>query len=404
MNIVGFVLIVSGVLVVTYFSGSKSQIEKPPTLEYKTEASTNISSSGTVNKKEEVSGRIRVKNLQTGETGTVEEWDFDPKKFQKLDSPVKTSNYDYEKAKAAGLSDEEIQNYIATKSSNGTVIIRNKATGEIQKIPKSQLANYISSSKPQPKIVKASDKALKLSAYIFVASNEKQRSDLMSRFSNGTNDLKEAVKNLALQLDSNPEATTLAEKAIAQDIANKKSQSDNQTIIEYHTKEYERLKAEVDSLPSSTSYTYTGGTKNTTNTQTKPGSMQVNPYQDNTQEITHRLKNVVNSDSSGLTYFSYGDGTLGTAQKDSNGNIIYGDSKGNFSITTHDSLGNTNTSDGKGRFIDTQTDSLGNKIYSDGKGLFGSSSRDSLGNIYYSDNYGNSILCQTNSLGIKTCY
>jgi len=174
------------------------------------------------------------------------------------------------------------------------VTIRNKKTGETKQVTQSQVSNYTQVTQ-QPKAVQPSEKALKLSAYVFVVSNEKQRNDLISQFSNGANDLKEAVKNLALLLDSKPEAIALIEKTIAQDIANKKSISDREAIGEYHQKEYERLKAEFDSIPKVTNNTYTGGTRNTATTQTKSESTQVNPYQDSTEEINNRLKNMLNS-------------------------------------------------------------------------------------------------------------
>lgn len=174
------------------------------------------------------------------------------------------------------------------------ITIRNKKTGETKQVPQSQVSNYAQATQ-QPKVIQASDKALKLSVYAFVASNEKQKNDLISKFSNGTNDLKEAVKNLALLLDSKPEALALIEKTIAQDIANKKSISDREAIGEYHQKEYERLKAEIDSIPKVTNNTYTGGTRNTATTPTKSGSTQVNTFQDNTQEINNRLKSIVNT-------------------------------------------------------------------------------------------------------------
>lgn len=284
--------------------------------------------------------------------------------------PTASSNYDYEGAKAAGLSEEEILNYIATKSPNGTVTIRNKATGEIQKIPKSQLANYISSSKPKPEVVNASDKASKLSAYVFTSSNEKQKNDLISKFSNGTNDLKEAVKNLALLLDSKPEAIALIEKTIAQDIANKKSISDREAIGEYNQKEYERLKAEIDSLPKVTNNTYTGRTQNT-NTYT--GTTQ------NTNRYTNSISNspnipTVNTYKEPIRYDMVGDTAYGSdgSRYYQVGDTIY-KNDGTKYYTVGDSLYGSNGSrydqvgDSVYKNDGTRYDSVGDTVYgSDG--------------------------------------
>lgn len=339
MPVIGFILLISGLLVVTYFSGPKSNSEQN-------------------NQPQPAQGQIETLPVKQAES----------------------SNYDYEKAKAAGLSDEEIQNYIATKSPNGTVTIRNKATGEIQKIPKSQLTNYVSSSKPQPKVVKASDKALKLSIYAFLASNEKQRNDLINKFSNGTNDLKEAIKNLALLLDSNSEAMAVVDKTVAQDIANKKSQEESNAVLEYNKKEYERLKAEVDSLPSSTNYTYTGGVQNTNTTTPKSETSQKNdPYigsslaNDSSKYKGPTTYNVIGNTvygSDGSTYNQIGntiyknDGTTYS----SIGNTLYGSDGSSYS-----NIGNTTYSnDG------TSYNQIGNTVYgSDG------STATSIGNTLY---------------------
>lgn len=141
-----------------------------------------------------------------------------------------------------------------------TVTIRNKKTGEVKQVPKSEVTNYVPTPQPQPKATKASDKALKLAIYILTFSSEKQKTEFVNKFSDGKNDLALAVNNLALFLDSKPEALALAEKTVAQDLANRKSQEE----LEYHEKEYQRLKELNNSLnTSSNSYSYIGGTQNT---------------------------------------------------------------------------------------------------------------------------------------------
>lgn len=129
---------------------------------------------------------------------------------QALPTNTPSSNFDYEGAKAAGYSDAEIQSYLTSKSQD-----KNSVT-------------------PKPQVIKASDKALRLAAYIFTASDEALRKKLINQFSNGKNDLKLAVTNLALSLDSKPEALALFEKAIAQDIAQKATKNtkiDNSALL-----------------------------------------------------------------------------------------------------------------------------------------------------------------------------
>lgn len=313
-----------------------------------------------------------------------------------------SSNFDYEGAKAAGLTDEEIQAYLASKSPNGTVTIKDKTTGEIKKIPKSQLANYIS-TKEQSKSVKPSDKALRVSVYIFALCNEKQRNDLINKFSNGKNDLKQAINNVGLLLDSKPEMLILAEKIVAKNIAQKTTENTK----EYSTTMYNNLKStnmntlninnSSENLPvSSTDYTnisktqYTSITQPILLTETKPKSGFI-------QKGSQR------TDSLGNTYFYNDDGTTGITHTDSLGNIYYGDSIGRSSITTKDSFGNYHSTNNLGGSIDTQTDSLGNTTYFGNNGTLGTSHADSLGNIIYSDNNGNNTVCRTDSLGHVIC-
>lgn len=264
----------------------------------------------------------------------------------------------------------------SSNNKEATVTIRNKTTGEFKQVPKSQVESYVST--PQPKVVNPSDKALKLSVYVFLGSNEKQRSDLINKFSNGTNDPKEAIKKLALLLDSNPEAMALTEKAVAQDIANKKSQSDSQAILEYHEKEYARLKAEFDSIPVSN--TYIGGVQNTNTSPPKLGTTQKNdPY------VGSSLANESSKHKGPTTYNVIGNTVYGSDGSTYNqiGNTIYKNDG-----TTYSPIGNTlYGSDG------SSYSNIGNTTYSNdgtsynriGNTVYGSdgSTATSIGNTLY---------------------
>ncbi len=80
-----------------------------------------------------------------------------------------------------------------------------------------------------PKVVKASDKALHLSTYIFTVIKGDKRNEFINKFSNGKNDLALAVNNLALLLDSKPEALALVEKTVTQDLARRLSKNSEES-------------------------------------------------------------------------------------------------------------------------------------------------------------------------------
>lgn len=304
MHILGFILIVSGVLIVTYFSGPNS------------------------------SSNQSIEPTPQGQVSALP-----------INSP--------------GSDKEEM------------VTTRNKTTGEVKQIPKSEVANYVATPKPQPKATKASDKALKLAIYILTFSNEKQRIELINKLSNGKNDLALAISNLALFLDSKPEALALAEKTVAQDLANRKSQEE----LEYHEKEYQRLKELNDSLTtSSNDYSYIGGTQNTNrgnqtqwsglseqkpqqplmpiqNTYKEPKYLRPNPTEEPQINILGgadsytRYGNTVYGND-GSSYTQYGNTVYGNdgSSYTQYGNTIYGNNGSSFTKYGNTTYGNDGTS------------------------------------------------------------
>ncbi len=340
MSVLGFILIISGLLVVTYFSGPKSSSEQSKTLL--------------------------------------------PPQGQVTALPV---------------------NSPSPSNKEEMVTIRNKTTGEVKQVLKSAVANYVSTPQPQPKVIKASDKPLRLAAFIFATSNENQRNEFINKFSNGTNDSSVAVKNLALLLDSKPEAMALAEKTVAQYVANKKSQEESNAIVEYNRKEYERLKAEYDknvsntyiggtqdtyikpNLPKETkpeyiqrSNTYIGGIQNTNVNPIlpkKPNPLYPNPTENpeinilgGADSYTRYGNTVLGSD--GSSYTQYGDTVLGS---DGSGYTRYGNTI----------LGNDGSSSTK--YGDTTLGSEGRSFTQYGNTILGSD-----GSSY--TNYGNTMLTQ----------
>lgn len=300
MPIIGFILIVSGLLVVTYFSGPQSNSDQ---------------------------------NIQTS-----------PHEGQVIALPITSPS---------------------PTPNEAMVTIRNKKTGETKQVPKSQVSNYVSTPQPQPKATKASDKALKLAIYILSFSNEKQRTEFVNKFSEGKNDLALAVNNLALFLDSKPEALTLAEKTVAQDLANRKSQEE----IEYHEREYQRLKELNDSLSASANdYSYIGGTQNTKwsgLSEQKPQQPLI-PIQNTYQESDYlrpnpteepRINIIGGADSytrygntlygnDGSSYTQYGNTVYGNdgSSYTQYGNTIYGNDGSSWTKYGNTTYGNDGTS------------------------------------------------------------
>lgn len=166
MPIIGFILIVSGLLVVTYFSGSKSssqQTNPPP--------------------------QAQVQALP-------------------VNSSI-TSYFDYAEAKAAGYSDQEINQYLASKG---------------------QVGQPNNSIMPKPQVTKPSDRALKLATLLFLNAGN-QKTELTKKFANGTDNLQLAINNFALMLDKDPQKTTILEVALFDYLAKQQSQNNSQSTL-----------------------------------------------------------------------------------------------------------------------------------------------------------------------------
>lgn len=323
MHVLGFILIISGLLTVTYFSGPKSSIEKSnPTSQ----------------------PQDQVQAMPT--------------------NPPTQPNFDYEGAKAAGYSDAEIQAYLASKSQQD-----NKIT-------------------PKPQPTRASDKALRLSAYIFSASNENQKSELINKFSDGNNDLKLAVTNLALMLDSKPDALTIADKLVAEDLSKKKILADNNTELEYHQKEFEKLQAEYDRLNTGlTNNPFAGSTQNTNRLSGGISDSLINQSKRNSlleQEYSQPFIPIQNAPKQAVRYDVIGDSVYGSdgSRYDRIGDSIYKNDGTRYDIIGDSVYGNNGS----------RYDQIGNSIYqNDGTryDAIGGSVYGSDGSRY--DNIGDSI-------------
>lgn len=262
------------------------------------------------------------------------------------------------------------------------ITIRNKKTGEVKQVPQSQVSNYTQATQ-QPKVVQPSEKALKLSAYIFLAVNDDQRNELISKLSIKKDDLKSAITNFALLLDSKPEGMALAEKLVAEDLAKKKSQAESEAILEYHQKEYERLKAEYDSIPTKASNTYIG----TQNTDIKPSlsntSQNTNRYTSNTSNLVDEP--VIDRYRGPTTYNAIGNTVYGSDGSSyySIGSTIYkndGTTYRAIGNTVYGSDGSTISSIGRSVYDNNGTfyNRIGNTVY----GTDGSTAT-SIGNTLY---------------------
>jgi len=258
--------------------------------------------------------------------------------------------------------------------------------------PLSQIAPSSSSSPAQdteplkvapsntPKVVKASDKALRLSTYIFAVSQGSQRSELINKFSNGKNDLALAVNSLALLLDSKPEALALVEKTVTQDLARRLSKnsedSSNTSNTIFNDLEYS------DPTPSLGTNTY-GNSRPLTVTQ-------VPLNQPNNSYPTYTLPSptpttAINVYGGADSYTRYGNTTYGSdgSSYTQYGNTVYGDDGSTYSKYGNTIYGNDGSTSTK--YGNTTYESDGTSYSQYGNTIYGSdgSSYSKYGNTIY---------------------
>ncbi len=149
------------------------------------------------------SKRIRIK-LADNRTGSIGEEEFDPSLMTRLDQD----------------SSKTIVNSIEVSGNSGTVnrtrvtCLTKDCLGENRKENNAQLSFVYVNGNWQKPDSQPSERALKAVYYVFNDINEKAQTDLLIKFSYGSNNYKFALSNWALYLDENMEELVSLETLI----------------------------------------------------------------------------------------------------------------------------------------------------------------------------------------------